>query len=262
VGGVLGLCRDVTEERRREEQWRQERRLTSLDRSCVGLTHDLRNLLTVIRGHLDLLSLGTGSAAGCLGTLRLAADRALELARQFLDRARAELAATRPLDLNDLLEEAAALLAPILGPGVRLEVRKHTPLPAAAAEGGAISRLLLNLGLNAAAAMPCGGRLRLESAEVRFGPGDLAGHPGRQAGRFVCLRVADTGPGLPPGRRERLVQPFQTGRRDGDGFGLGLSVVAAIIEQHRGWMECDSAPGRGACFQVFLPASEDDKVTR
>jgi PAS domain S-box-containing protein len=257
IGGALGLCREVTAERRREDELRQARRLSALDRSAVGLTHDLRNLLTVLCGHLDLLSDGPlDGKTSDLATVRLAADRALELARQFLTRARTDFAPGEPLDVNGVLAETAALLKPRLGPAVRLEVRPHTPLPRVAVEARPMSRLLLNLGLNAAAAMPGGGRLQLETDDVRLSPEDVVGHAGRRVGRFVCLRVSDTGPGLPTTHREQLFQPFQSRRRDGDGFGLGLAVVASLVEQHHGWLEYESAPGLGTCFHVYLPAVE------
>jgi PAS domain S-box-containing protein len=253
--GVLALCRDVTEERRRDEELRQARKLAAVDQTAVGLTHDLRNLLTVIRGHLDLLTpIADPLLRLELEPLVAATDRAMELSARFLVTARERLQARDPLDLNAIVSEVSTLLRPKLGPCIRLEVRPSAPLPRVGADGSQMSRLLLNLCLNAVEAMAGGGRLRLETEAVRLEPEDLADHPQGRPGRFVCVRVADSGPGMPLRMQTRLYELFQRGRRAGEGFGVGLAVVASIVEQHDGWLECDSAAGAGTCFHVYLPA--------
>ena len=257
VVGLLGLCRDVTEDRQCEEELRLARRLATLEKSAVGLAHDLRNLLTVVRGHLDLLApLGTAEVQQELGPLIQATERAMTLSGRFLASARQQVLPREPVEVHRVLTETAAMIRPLLRPGIALEVRGRPSLPAVLGDACQLIRLLLNLSLNALRAVTGGGHLLLETDVLRLDPEHMQAHPHGRPGRFVCLTVADSGSGIPSGVQSRLFDLFQRGRRDGEGFGIGLNVVASIVQQHDGWLEYESSPDTGTCFQVFLPAIE------
>jgi PAS domain S-box-containing protein len=259
VVGLVGLCRDLTDDRRRDDELRQARQLTALDQGALGLTHDLRNLLTVIRGHLDMLSLAASEEAEReLGPVINATDRAMELSKRFLSTARQKALPGESLDLNSVLTEVASLLRPRLEPCIHLDVRGRAPLPRVAGDICQLSRMLLNLCLNSLAAMTSGGRLRLETEAVRVGPDDLDAHPQARPGLFVCLTIHDNGPGMPLRMQSRLCELFARGHRDGAGD--GLNVVTSIVASHEGWLKCDSASS-GTCFRVYLPAISPGKET-
>ena len=264
IAAALGVCRDPPEcgmrnaECGREEDG--ERPVAGSDSAvfdsafriphpalggdALGLMHDLRNLLTVIQGHLDLLApLAEEELEQELRPVRQATARAAELSSRYLAAVRAAersgaaarraARAPQPVDLNGALIEVAALLRPRLRPGVALDVRARAPLPRVAGDGTQLHRLLLNLCLFALDAMAGDGRVRLQTDAVRPGPEDAARHG---PGPFVCLTVT-VPTTAPPGPDH-----------------LGLGVAAAIVEQHGGWLEHTHRPGVGTRLQVFLPA--------
>jgi PAS domain S-box-containing protein len=266
-GGVSGhvyLLTDVTRGKLLEEQLRQGQKLEAVGRLAGGVAHDFNTLLTVILGNLTLLEQqlpAEGPHVELLETSQTAAWRAAELTRQLLGFSRRTKLSMRPLDLNHCVEETMALLARALGPSIEAEVRRAEGLWPVHADAGQMAQVLLNLALNARDAMPRGGRLLVEVANVAL-EGDA---PGR--GDFVRLRVSDSGAGVPPELLPRIFDPFFTTKEVGQGTGMGLAVVFGIVQQHGGWVECHSKPGAGARFDAYLPryrgpAAEEDVENR
>jgi PAS domain S-box-containing protein len=266
VCGVLGLFRDVTEERRRKEWYRQAVALETVGRLASGVIHDFNNLLTVLEGNLWLLraSLGPSRPEQELAAMEKAVSQAAGLAGQLLALARRESRGPESVDLNDVVAETAEVLGPSITPRVTLEVCAHAPLPPVVADRSQMTQILLNLCLNARDAMPHGGRLLLETGQVTLSASDQAAlHPGGRPGGFVRLSVTDTGEGIAPEVRGRIFEPFFTTKRPGQSTGLGLAIVADVVRRHGGWVECISpvrvsgevglGGGPGTRFEVYLP---------
>jgi PAS domain S-box-containing protein len=256
VRGHLALFSEAPPPRSAEER-QQAARLEALGRLAAGAAHDFNNLLTLVRHHLALL--GDETATAIREQTAAVLDRVLmhgtNLAQQMLALARQESPECRAVDLNAVASDVAALMQ--FGADARLQVEtvlRPGPVVVLAAPGQ-MAQVLLNLCLNARDAMPQGGRLLVETDEVERAARDPDGREHGPTTPFVCVRVSDTGEGMGPEVRARIFDPFFTTKPPGRGTGLGLAVVAEIVHQHGGWVECDSSPGGGTRFQVFLPAT-------
>ncbi|HVM50588.1 MAG TPA: PAS domain S-box protein [Candidatus Acidoferrum sp.] len=257
---LLGLYRDITEQRRLEEQLRQSQKMEAIGQLAGGVAHDFNNILTVIQGHASLLSASkalTEAGARSAQQIGQAAERAAALTRQLLAFGRRQMMQPRRLDMNEVVSNMTKMLGRLLGEDIALQLN-YSPRPAFVhADAGMMEQVLLNLAVNSRDAMPKGGLLaiRISTAELTAGPGTA--HPEGQSGRFVCLSVTDTGCGIPPENLRRIFEPFFTTKEVGKGTGLGLATVYGILKQHHGWIEVASEPGKGATFKVFLPRSAE-----
>jgi signal transduction histidine kinase len=256
VAGRVHLLADITERRQLEEQLRQAQKMEAVGRLAGGVAHDFNNLLTAIIGNLALLLRETGgddARREWLLATEQAAWRASELTRQLLGFSRQAPLRLQPLDLGPCVRETLGLLRRAVDPRVEFEVRTAGDLWLVQADPGQMSQVVMNLCFNARDAMPGGGRLVVEAANVVLGAADAPAHPGGRPGEFVRLSVCDTGSGIPPEVRSRIFDPFFTTKEQGRGTGLGLAVVFGIVQQHQAWIECRSAPGEGTSFDVYLP---------
>ncbi len=256
AAGVLGIRWDVTEQRALEAQLRQAQKMEAVGQLAGGVAHDFNNLLTAILGNLSLLQTGLPEgdpnrelAAGA----EKAALRAANLTGQLLGFSRRTPLRAQPVVLNQVVEEVAGLLGRAIDPRIRLELVRGPDLWTAQADPGQLHQVLMNLCLNARDAMPEGGRLLLETANLVLLPEDARPRPGGRPGEFVRLRVRDSGHGILPEVRSRIFEPFFTTKGPGKGTGLGLAMVFGIVQQHQGWIECDSQVRQGTCFDVYLP---------
>jgi signal transduction histidine kinase len=230
-------------------------RMESLGRLTSGIVHDFNNLLTVILGHAELLEghfPTQGEGLSLLSGLESAARSASQLARQMLDLARQQPAMPQSVDLNRLVLEVLSMLRRAFDSRIEFSVQPGTQMPPVLGVPSQLTQVLLNLCLNARDAMPQGGRLTLCTETLTLNGAERNGLPGRRAGLFVRLRVADTGAGIAAELLPRIFEPFFT-TRPGLGTGLGLATVNHIVRQHQGWIECDSELGRGSSFDVYLP---------
>jgi PAS domain S-box-containing protein len=256
VRGAVVTFTDITQRRRLEEHLRQAQKMEAIGRLAGGVAHDFNNLLTVITGNLSLTltSLPPGDPhREALQAVDRAAWRAAELVRQLLGFSRQTVLWLQPTDLNSCVGEVVGVLRRTIDPRVVVEVRTAPDLWAVRADPGQLNQVLLNLCLNARDAMPAGGRLLLETANLILDEAAAAASPGARPGEFVRLRVADTGEGIPADVLPRIFDPYFTTKEAGKGTGLGLAMVFGIVQQHRGWIVCTSAPGRGAAFDIYLP---------
>jgi two-component system cell cycle sensor histidine kinase/response regulator CckA len=190
------------------------------------------------------------------GLLRVHEDakRAAALTRQLLFFSRRQVMQLRNVDLNEIVNQTAAMLRRIIGEDVRLELKLSSAPLQTRVDSGMIDQVLMNLAVNARDAMPEGGELRIETLEQVVDEETARRHIGAIAGRFVTLSVSDTGGGIPAEVLPRIFEPFFTTKEVGKGTGLGLATVTGIVQQHGGWIKVESEPGKGTCFQVFLPA--------
>jgi len=250
---VEGILRDVTErvlgEQNREQlerQLRQTERLESIGQLAGGIAHDFNNLLAVITGHADLAANAVPAdhlLRRDIDGIRHAAQHGAALTRQLLIFSRLEPSHPETLDLNTVVTDTERLLRRTIGEDIELVTDLAAGLPAVLIDRSKLEQVILNLVVNARAAMPHGGRLRICTAAV--------GRPG--SGPRVRLTVADTGTGMPPDVAEHAFEPFFTTKGPGEGTGLGLATVYGVVRDAGGDITLHTEPDRGATFHIDLP---------
>ncbi len=246
---VQGIARDLSERRRLEAQLHQAQKMEALGRLAGCVAHDFNNLLMVVRGYVDLIGarLEAGKPPnGEIDHIRKAADSAMSLTRQLLTFARRQVFQPRVLDLNAVVADLDPTLRRLVGEDVELVTAPGARPGIVLADPGQVEQVVMNLAVNARDAMPGGGRLVIETADVMH-----AGEP------TVALVVSDTGSGMDTATQNRIFEPFFTTKDKGKGTGLGLATVYGIVQQHQGAIEVDSAIGRGTTFRIYLPAARD-----
>jgi len=257
--GVQSIARDIRERQRLESQLLQAQKMEAIGRLAGGVAHDFNNLLTVITGYtqwiLDELPPDHPLRQAATETL-LAADRASALTNQLLAFSRSQVYQPEPVDLNMIVARLDRMLRRIIGEDIELTVSMAPQLGRVRADAGQLEQVLLNLVVNARDAMPVGGRLRVETANVDVGESDAA-EAGCPPGPYVMIAVADTGCGMNARTKERIFEPFFTTKEKGKGTGLGLATVYGILTQNHGHVTVESAPGQGSVFRVYLPRLAD-----
>ncbi len=254
---MIGAVGDVTDQRDLEARLRQSQKMETVGTLAGGVAHDFNNQLTGVLGHLDLLAEDLAPGDPHLDyvlTARKAAERCAELTRGLLAFSRMLRSEARAVDVNALLEESATLLRRVLPATIHLDLVVDPSTPEALVDPTQLQQVVLNLCVNARDAMPQGGTLRLDArasrVEGHVGDGGASG-----PGDYVTITVADEGTGIAPDVLPRIFEPFFTTKPVGEGTGLGLAMVYGIVTQHRGWIDVDSTPGKGATFRVHLPAA-------
>jgi CheY-like chemotaxis protein len=226
-----------------------------------GVAHDFNNLLTVIGGRCYLM-LGQLAPEDALRRevelVRGAAERAARLTHQLLAFSRKQVLEPRVLDLNETLAGIEPLLRRLIGEHIEISVRPDPGLGRVKADPGQLEQVILNLAVNARDAMPQGGDLVLETANVAVDEGTARRTPDLAPGSYVVLSVTDNGQGMDAATRAQIFEPFFTTKEVGKGTGLGLATVYGIVKQSGGFIEVDSAPGQGASFRVFLPRVDEE----
>ncbi len=261
VVGVLGIARDIRERRHLEEQLRQSQKIESIGQLAAGIAHDFNNILTVQQGHASLLLINEDLPPACVESIRQiadAVDRAAALTRQLLQFSRKQTLQPKVLNLNEVVANLAKMLDRILGEHIKLHIEGEGRLPALKADPGMLEQVIMNLTVNARDAMPEGGAIDISTSVARLDESAPRNNPEARSGTFVCLRISDTGTGIPPDVLEHIFEPFFTTKDVGKGTGLGLATVHGIVRQHEGWIEVDSREGAGATFEIFLPACVED----
>ena len=263
VSGPVGLCtvRDETHELMLEKQLREAQKMEAVATLAGGIAHDFRNLLQIILGYADLLLIredkGSASVSG-LRSIREAATRGAELVNQVLTFSRRVESNPRPMQINHLIEQTSELLERTIPKMIRIELRLSEDVKLVNADPTQLEQVILNLALNAKDAMPEGGELEFTTKNTYLGDDYCKAFPEIQPGQYVSLSVADTGQGMEQDLAEHIFEPFFTTKKPGEGTGLGLSTVFGIVKMHEGHITCTSAPGKGARFEVFLPAIEKE----
>jgi signal transduction histidine kinase/CheY-like chemotaxis protein/HAMP domain-containing protein len=253
---------DITERLSLEAQLRQAQKMESIGQLAAGVAHDFNNMLTIIQGHSSsLLSKPTlpPEVVDSVQAVYFAAERAAGLTRQLLMFSRKNVMQPELLDLQKVVGNMSRMLERLLGETITLEFQTAVKNSFVQGDCGMIEQVVMNLSLNARDAMPRGGRLTIGIETVDIDAVFIETHPQAHAGRFIRLRVTDTGTGMDSATRGRIFEPFFTTKDVGKGTGLGLATVYGIVKQHEGWLEVNSEPGKGSTFDVFLPAS--DKVS-
>jgi two-component system cell cycle sensor histidine kinase/response regulator CckA len=263
---LLSTIHDVTDRKKAEEekaklqvQLQQSQKMEAVGTLAGGISHDFNNILQVINGYTEILLMnkkeGDPEYSGLSG-IRRAADRAAELVKQLLLFSRKAETECRSMDINDIVEETAGILHRIIPKMIEIDLQTGADLSKANADPVQVEQILLNLGQNAADAMPDGGRLIIKTENAVLDEKYSRTHPGAKPGQYVLLTVTDTGHGMDKPTLDKIYEPFFTTKEIGKGTGLGLASVYGIIKNHDGYIECRSEVDRGASFRIYLPTTD------
>jgi signal transduction histidine kinase len=252
---IWGSCRDITDLRGIEAQFRHAQKLDSIGRLTTGVAHDFNNLLTVIRGYSSQLlerTQATDNAYLGLTQIRKAAEQGAALTSQLLTVSRKQSTKQEVLDLNPIVEEDEKMLRRLLGKKIELKTELAPSIALVRANAGCMHQVLINLAVNARDAMPDGGRLTIALSNVDLGETRPPGLTAIKPGPYVRLNVTDNGMGMTADVQAHLFEPFFT-TKEGKGTGLGLATVHRIVQQSGGHVIVETEPNKGTTFKIFLP---------
>ncbi len=256
--GAMGIAREITERKRIEEQLRQSHRIEAIARLAGGIAHDFNNLLTIIGAYTHMLLADLPEehpARGYAHEILTAAERASALTDRLLAFSRRQIIQPVLVDLNELIRNMRGLLRRMVGDDIELVTKLEADLGKVRADPTQLEQVIMNLAINSRDAMPGGGRLIIETANLEVSE-HSKGTPG--PGSWIVLRVTDTGHGMDAQIRSHLFEPFFTTKGPGKGTGLGLSIVYGVVKQSGGEISVESEPGRGATFTIYLPKAEPE----
>ncbi len=262
IARYIVLVRDISARRQVDEALRdaesrylQAQKMESVGRLAGGVAHDFNNLLTVIHGAVDIATerLPEGHPVLAeLAQISAAAQRGAGLTQQLLSYSRQQVMRPQPLDLNQVVNELLAMIRRMLGEDIRIRSNLTHERALVLGDPAQLNQVLLNLAINARDAMPEGGVLSVDTHLVHL-DADAVRHLAIPPGNYMLLRVADTGVGMAPEVQQRIFEPFFSTKEAGRGSGLGLATVYGIVRQSRGDIFCQSFPGEGTSFNIYLP---------
>ena len=255
VVGLLGIARDITERKQLEEQLHQAQKMEAIGRLAGGVAHDFNNILTAINGYSELLSRSMDESdphRRYIEEISKAGNRAASLTRQLLAFSRKQVLQPLVLDLNTIVADIEKMLHRLIGEDIELKTIRCEGLGSVKADPGQIEQVILNLAVNARDAMPNGGKLTIETANVTFGDDREKLTADIKPGEYVMLAIKDTGVGMTDEIKNHLFEPFFTTKPKGKGTGLGLATCFGIVKQSGGHITVDSQPGSGTTFAIYL----------
>jgi PAS domain S-box-containing protein len=260
---AVGAWMDITKQKNAEHeqsqlrgQLQQAQKLEGIGRLAGGVAHDFNNLLTVINGYSALLLKrlpADDPSSQLVAEIRTAGDRAAALTRQLLVLSRKQVVQFRNVNLNHIIQEVEQMLARVIREDIHLESLLSPDLGFVQADPGQIHQVIMNLAANARDAMPNGGTLLIETANVDLAESFSDQHHEVTPGSYVELKVSDTGVGMTKEVVSHLFEPFFTTKDPGEGTGLGLATVYSIVKQSGGSIWVYSEPGKGTSFKIYLP---------
>lgn len=255
---ILAIAHDVTDSVQLEQKFLQAQKMEAVGRLAAGVAHDFNNMLGVIIGYSELAKdrLETGHPAHkYLLEIKTAGDRAVALTRQLLAFSRQQVLEPRNLNLNSVVHHASKMLLHMIGEDISLVFRPSEPLGSVYADLSQIEQILMNLAVNARDAMPKGGKIIIETANVDLGESYIREQQPVRPGPYVMLSVTDTGIGMDEATLAQVFEPFFTTKEAGKGTGLGLSTAYGIAKQSGGYIWAYSEAGRGTTFKLYLPCA-------
>lgn len=255
----FAMAREIDERMLAEEQLRQSQKMEAIGRLTGGIAHDFNNLLTAINGYSTILLRQVGPRNPIrkeLEGINEAGERAAALVSQLLTFSRKRVLEPKVIDLNRILSGIDRMLRRLIGENIDLSTIPGEGLGSVRADPGQIEQVVVNLAVNARDAMHSGGKLTIGTENLEIDGGTASRHPVGGPGKYVMLRVSDTGCGMDEDVRSRLFEPFFTTKPPGKGTGLGLSTVYGIVQQSQGHIHVESGVGKGTTFTVYLPRVE------
>jgi two-component system cell cycle sensor histidine kinase/response regulator CckA len=252
---IKGYLFDNTSRKKLEEQFRQSQKMEAVGRLAGGIAHDFNNLLTCINGYSELLTLKMDDddpSRRFVEEIHAAGERAAKLTRQLLAFSRRQVLQPEVLDLNTVVQGLDHMIRRLIGEDIDLCVVPGAQIGRVKADPGQIEQVIMNLVINARDAMPHGGHLVIQTADVELDENFVREHNGARPGRHVMLAVRDNGCGMGAEVRSHLFEPFFTTKELGKGTGLGLSTVYGIVKQSDGYISVDTEEGTGSIFTIFL----------
>lgn len=259
IVNYVGAKRDITRELKLEEQYHQSQKMEAIGQLTGGVAHDFNNLLTVINGFTELMRAQLSPHDPLVETIDKvleAGERASDLVRQLLAFSRKQILEPKVLNLNDIVTNIDKMLQRVIGENIDLQMRLSPSLWSVKVDPTQMEQIIVNLAVNSRDAMPDGGQLTIETANVVLDEAYASEHMDVEPGNYVMLAVSDTGVGMSPGVKKRIFEPFFTTKEGGKGSGLGLATVFGIVQQHGGTVWCYSEPGAGATFKIYLPQAD------
>ncbi|UCF92967.1 MAG: response regulator [Desulfobacterales bacterium] len=266
VSRLAVFSRDITEmkhaeeeKKRLQEQLAHSQKMEAIGTLAGGIAHDFNNLLQAIMGYTEILLTEKETGDPDSGTLReieRAAQRASELTRGLLMFSRKIESKRRPIDLNQQVIQVERLLRRTIPRMIEIELRLAGSLKIAHADPSQMEQILMNLGVNARDAMPGGGKLVIETRNVTWDETFCQDNLDCVPGEYLLMKVTDTGHGMDAETMEHIFEPFFTTKDIGKGTGLGLATVYGIVKGHKGHIFCESQPGRGTTFEIYLPVTK------
>ncbi len=263
VTGVLGISVEITQHRRMEEQLRRIQRMESIGAFSGAIAHDFSNILTVIKGYSQITQTGLADRPLLqenLAHIVKAADRAAALISQLLAFSRQQVLQPRVINLNDVTSKMLRMLERLIGTNIQIVTHLAPDLWVVRADPSQIEHVLMNLAANARDAMPQGGKLFLETANVHLDEAYARANLNAVAGDYVMFALTDTGMGMDEQTRARMFEPFFSTKAFGKGSGLGLATAYGIIRQSGGHIAVESQIGTGSTFRVYLPRVEQPQA--
>jgi two-component system cell cycle sensor histidine kinase/response regulator CckA len=255
------FAEDVTERRLLENQFRQAQKMEAVGRLAGGVAHDFNNLLMVISGYTEVLLERTSSGDLLypkIEAIHQATQRATVLTRQLLAFSRKQLLELKVVDVNTIVSDIQRLLQPLIGENIELQTHLASDLGRTRADSGQIEQVIMNLVVNSKDALPSGGRITIQTANVELVHEELRHEYNYiRPGSYVMLSLSDNGQGMDKETQARIFEPFFTTKEKGKGTGLGLSTVYGIIKQSGGYVLVQSEPEKGTTFRIYLPRVED-----
>jgi two-component system, cell cycle sensor histidine kinase and response regulator CckA len=262
--GILGIARDITDRKRLEEQLRQAHKMEVVGRLAGGVAHDFNNVLTVISGYSEMLLENMEPDAPdreIVKEIYRSGERAALLTRQLLAFSRKQFMTPEIFNLNEVVTESVRMLRPLIGEDIQLTNSLAQDLRLVRVDPVQVERVIMNLVLNARDAMPSGGKLTIETANVELDENYSHSHWEVVPGQYVMLAVSDTGFGMDDETKSQIFEPFFSTKSPGRGTGLGLSTVYGIVKQSGGNVSVYSEPMQGTVFKIYLPVAGQPEAT-